>query len=529
MELFVLVYFLIVPFFPLPRSKHQDSTLSPTPPFQQSLGLVTSSAEQEGCSNHESVDEDSRQTDTFSTPEPAHSHGPENLRDTEESVLTPLPSVSPPAANYPRLIIGRPVGNHSVVNSCLSLPPAGHISKGLSTEQLNETPLPNSIAWEDFPFSESLSEFLSEENKDFDVISKTEQAGNVRDLVETPKNNLKVMSRERNLSSKSTLLSQRRIQVTDRQSQTLLNITNTPAVTAGDHHQLSDHVCKKPVGSVNTRPPKNLTYDENNQDDGKVSSLSFESEKEELFDGDSYNFSADLFSSSVMSDIITNTHAETIKRTFPVLSEPGQKSPNSKKVRDHLIPADTQYLDFVPPSQSTPIGKTASVSDFSYRCSRFSRSFTPKRSFRKLGRHKNRQLVQRRSGIQMDSPRTGSTGRIRRQCDPGSFDVTVHDHEDSREIIVPPTPAAKTKQSAKSRMGTQTNNSSVSLGLTSGKHGVPWKRVMLNQTLLASHAQTGVCETEAVSTGSQEESIRHLLDDESHVCNFSRDLFSESV
>lgn len=471
---------------------------------------MTSSAEQEGCNNHESVDEDSRQTDMFSTPEPAHSRGPEKLRDTEESVLTPLPSVSPPAAIYPGL----------------SFPPAGHISKGLSTQQLNETPLPNSIVWEDFPFSESLSEFLSEENKEFDVISKTEQHRNVRDLLETPKNNLKVMSRERNLSSKSTLLSQRMTQITDRHSQTLLNITNTPAMIAGDHHQLSDHVCKNPVGSVNTRPTKNLTYDENIQDDGKASLLSFESEKEELFDGDSYNFSADLFSCSLMSDVITNTHAETIKRTFPVLSEPGQKSPSSKKLRDHLIPADTQDLDFVPPSQSTPIGKTAAVSDFSYRCSGFRRSFTPKRSFRKLGRHKNNQLVQQHSGIQMDSPRTG---RIRHQCDSGSFDVTVHDHEDGREIIVPPTPAAKTKQTAKSRTGTQANNRSVSLGVTSAKHRVTWKRVTSDQILLASHSQTGNCETEAVSTGSQEESIRHLLDDESHVCNLSRDLFSESV
>lgn len=512
-------------FFPLPRSKHQDSTLSPTPPFQQSLGLVTSSAEQESCSNHESVG--SRHTDTFSTPEPAHSHVPENLRDREESVLMPLPSISPPAANFPHLIIGRPVGNHSVVDSCLSLPPAGHISKSFSTEQLNETPLPNSIAWESFPFSESLSEFLSEENKEFDVISKTEQHGNVRVLIETPKNNLKVMSREWNLSSKSTLLSQRRTQITDRHSQTLLNITNTPAMIAGDHHQLSGHACKNPVGSVNTRPAKSLAYDENIQDDGKASLLSFESEKEELFDGDSYNFSADLFSSSLMSGVITNTHAETIERTFPVLSEPGQKSPNSKKVRNHLLPADTQDLDFVPPSQSTPIGKTAAVSDFSYRCSRFSGSFTPKRSFRKLVRHKNNQLVQPRSGIQIDSPRTGSTGRICHQRDSGSFDVTVRDHEDSREIIVPPTPAAKTKQTAKSRTGTQTDNSSVSLGLA--KHRVLWKRVTLNQTLLASHSQTGNSETETVSTGSQEESIRHLLDDESHVCNLSRDLFSESV
>lgn len=475
---------------------------------------MTSSAEQEGCSNHESEDEDSRHTDTFSTPQPAHSLGPENLRDIDDSALELLPPVSPPAANYPSLIIGRPVGNHSVVNSCLSFPPAGHISKGLSTEQLNETPLPNSTAWEDFPFSESLSEFLSEENKDFDVLSTTERHGNVRDPVETPKNNLKVMSRERNLSSKSTLLSQRTRRITDRHSQTLLNITNTPAMTVGDHRQLSDHVCKNPVGSVNTRPGKNLTYDENNQDKGKT-----ESEKEELLDGDAYNFSADLFSSSLVSDVITNTHTETIERTFPVRSEPGQKSPNNKMVGDHLIPAHTQDLDFVPPSQSTPIGRTASGSDLSYRCSRFSCIFTPKRSFRKRGRHKNHQLVQQHSGIQIDSPRTGSTGQ---QRDPGGFDVTVRD---SQEIIVPPTPAAKTKR----RTGTQINSSSVSLGLTSGKHRVLWKRVTLNQTLLASRSQTGNGETEAVSTGSQEESMCHLLDDKSHLCNLSRDLFSDSV
>ncbi|XP_071400515.1 uncharacterized protein ddias [Centroberyx affinis] len=45
------------------RSRHQDCTLSPTPPWQQSLGLVTSSAEQEeGCSTQDSGNENGRQT-----------------------------------------------------------------------------------------------------------------------------------------------------------------------------------------------------------------------------------------------------------------------------------------------------------------------------------------------------------------------------------------------------------------------------------------------------------------------------------
>ncbi|GLD58292.1 uncharacterized protein AKAME5_001042400, partial [Lates japonicus] len=51
------------------RSQHQGSTPTPTPPWQQSLGLITSSAEQEeGCSTQDSGGENSRQTDNNKTP-----------------------------------------------------------------------------------------------------------------------------------------------------------------------------------------------------------------------------------------------------------------------------------------------------------------------------------------------------------------------------------------------------------------------------------------------------------------------------
>ncbi|KAF7662401.1 hypothetical protein LDENG_00236390 [Lucifuga dentata] len=56
---------------PLQRSQNHDCTLIPTPPWQQSLGLVTSSAEQEeGCSTQDSGEERSSQKDN-NTPQHA--------------------------------------------------------------------------------------------------------------------------------------------------------------------------------------------------------------------------------------------------------------------------------------------------------------------------------------------------------------------------------------------------------------------------------------------------------------------------
>lgn len=501
---------------------HQDSTLSPTPPFQQSLGLVTSSAEQECCSNHDSVDQDSSQTGEFHTPRPLRSRGPEDLSHAG-SLLTPLSFSSPLADRYSHVAFEGESGKPSSINSCTNLSPAGHISKatGFSSRELDEASLADSVAWEDLPFSESLSKFLFEENMVCNV-SKTEQKVDVQNQVETPKNNSKLISRERHFTSKSALLPRRQTQMAVRRSQTLLNITNTRHIADDHDHELPGHTCRNAVRSVTRRQSRNFTFEEHHLEGAKTSLLSYDGEKEEAFGRDSYNFSADLFSSSLVNNITTNAHTETVGTSFPLLPAAGQKSPEGETMRESFMPADSQDLDFVPPSQSTPIVKAAVASDCSYRPNRFGHCFTPKRSLRKVGGDKNQQLIRQHVGAQIDSPSVGSTQKIRHQCDSGSSDLTVCDDEDSREVIFPPTPVAKTKQIRKDQMRARIDDNSVSLGQP--KHRVPGKRVRLNQTPSASQTQTGSCESGATLKGGLEG-----WNGDSSVCNYSRDLFSDSV
>lgn len=617
----------------LPRSQYQDSTFTFTPPWQQSLGLVTSSAEQEeGCSTQDSGDEDSRQADRFNTPHPAHGGCLEDHKGTEEMVLSPLLSLkrssynSPPFAKYSQSFIEKPVGNTPILNSCFSLStPGPNIkAKWFSTKQLTETLLPSSVAWEDLPFSESLTEFLCEENKDFDIVSETEPHENVQNQKEMPKNNTETRSQDKNLSIQSTSVSQSKTQKAYSHSRVLLDVTNTPALNGGDRHDLSDQVCKNPVRSVNKSQAKNICSHECNREDGKASLLSFESEEEEQLEGDAYNCSADLFSRSLTSDIITNTlntHAETVRDTCPVLSKPDKRHLRSEKAntphsttdkqelnsekcinRDSLIPPGTEDLDFIPPSQSTPIVKAAVVSGspassyrsltlsefslqpdsqdssachrnlpelVSYRpakvtsslcklncvsanqlcqCARESTEenlmwsttsnrhrFTPKRRFWKPEKNKKHLLAQQHLRVQRGALNTGSPGRINHKYDTCNCDMTVCDYEEGKEIIVPPTPAAKTQESVKRRIRRQTDSSSAKLGNTwEGQQGdgVNYKRTVLDQMLASSqrdHSQTGNCDSETVFEGSRDGSNSYLLDDENEGCDWSRDLFSDSV
>lgn len=502
---------------------HQDSTLSPTPPFHQSMGLVTSSAEQECCRNQDSVDQDSSRTGEFHTPRPLRSRGPEDLSDTE-SVLTPLSFSSPLAHNYSLVTFEGEPGKPSSINSCSSLSPAGHISKatGFSSRELDEASLAGSVAWEDLPFSESLSKFFCEENMACNV-SKNEQIVDVQNQVETPKNSSKLISRERLLTSTSALSPWRQTQMADRRSQTLLDITNTRHI-ADEPHELPDRACRNAAGSVTRRHSRNVTFDGHDLEDAKTSLLSYDGEKEEGIGRDSYNFSADLFSSSLVNNMTTYADTETGRASFPVLPAAGRKSPEGESMTESFIPADSQVLDFVPPSQSTPIVKAAVAPDCSYRPNRFGHSFTPTRSFGKVGGDKNQRLHRQHVGDQIDSPSVGPTEKIHHQCHSSSSDLTACDNDDSREVIFPPTPVAKTKQTRKDQMRARIDGNSGTLGQTWGKHRVPGKRVRLNQTPSASPTLTGGCESGAILKAGLEG-----WTDDGSACNYSRDLFSDSV
>ncbi|XP_070762520.1 uncharacterized protein ddias [Enoplosus armatus] len=595
----------------LKRSQYQDCTLTPTPPWQQSLGLVTSSAEQEeGCSTQDSGHENSRQTDNNKTPHHIQEGCLEN-QATEETVRSPLLSLecssynSPSFAKYTYSSFEKSVGNTNNLRSWFSPSPPGHNcskAKGFCTRQLTKTFLSNSLAWEDLPFSESLTEFLCEENKDFDIVSETEPHINVKNQKEMARNNLEIRSQDENLSIESTSSCQSNTQITDSHSRILLDITNTPAPNEGDRRDLSEQVYKSPVGCVNKSQARNICSHECNQEDEKDSSLSFENEEEEQLEGDTYNCSADLFSSSLMIDMNTNTlnmHAETVKTTTeacPLLSKP-----DKQPLRNSLIPPGTQDLDFIPPSQSTPIVKVAVVSgspastyrtstlgEFSShfdsrdscafygnmtgmdgkkpskitsplcklncvranrlsQCGRestkenrvwgttsssHSHRFTPKRRFCKPDKHKNHLLAQQHPRIQRGALNAWSTGRINHKCDSSDRDVTVCDYEDDEVIIVPPTPAAKTRLSVKVRRRRQTDNSSSDLGHTGEGDGVNYERTLLEQTLTSSQrglAQTGSCDSETVNEGSLDGSNCYHLDYENEACDWSRDLFSDSV
>ncbi|XP_073320774.1 uncharacterized protein ddias [Pagrus major] len=589
--------------------RSQDGTLTPTPPWQQSLGLVTSSAEQEeGCSSQDSGDDNSRQTDNFKTPHCAQTVCLEDHKVTEEKVLSPVLSLecssyNHPFAKYPHPSIEEAVGKSPTLNTWFSPSPPGHNSskgKCFSTRQVNKTFLASSLAWEDLPFSESLTEFLCEENKDSDIVCETKQHLNVQNHKETAKNNLEIRSQDKNLSVNSTTVRHTNTAITDSNSQMLPDITYSPAPNGGGRHDLSEQVCKNPVGCLNKSQARNICLHECNQEDEKASLPSFENEEEQL-EGDAYDCSADLFSSSLMTDMNSNTlttQEETVRtntEVCPVRSTPDNQRPKHNKCnRDSLMPLGTQDLDFIPPSQSTPIVKGAVVSRSPASLHRnlslgqdscaFSRNlpeldskkaaknttplsrficvganqlshgdrestkenqvwrttsskhrFTPKRRFRKPEKHKIHMLAQQHPRVQREALKTASTGGINHKCDSSACDVTVCEYEDSEEIIVPPTPAVTAQQSVKLRRRRLTDDGSSTLGFTwEGQQGggVKCKRTLLDQTLTSSQrdlVQTGNGDSETVVKRSLDASNCYLLDDENEACDWSRDLFSDSV
>ncbi|XP_067449829.1 DNA damage-induced apoptosis suppressor protein [Thunnus thynnus] len=627
----------------LQRSQHQDCTLTPTPPWDQSLGLVTSSAEQEeGCSTQDSGDENSKQTDN-KTPRHAQRGCLENHSVKEEKVPSSLLSLnsssynSPSFAKYPYSSIEKAVGNTPILNTWFSPSPVSHKkdlslsskAKGCTTRTLTKTFLSSSVAWEDLPFSESLSEFLCE--KEFDRVSETDLHLNVKYQRETARNNIRIRSQDKNLSSESISVCQSNTHMTDIHSQKVLDITNTTAQNiGGDRHDLSDETYQDRAS--------NICSDECKQEDEKAVSLLFENKEEEQLEGDVYNCSADLFSSSPidMNTKMLNMHAETVRTTSeacPLVNRslrgerwakgppltPDRREPKSNKCIsrdscDSLIPQDSQdqSLDFIPSSQSTPVVKVAdasgspassystlTLSEFSSRSNwqdscafyrnlpelvskkpakttsfprklnsvsadqlpqcgrestkenlvwgttpiRRSHRFTQKRRFWKPDKHKHHLLASQHLTIQRGVLTLASRGKTNHKCDSSLCDVTLCDYEDN-EVIVPPTPAAKTQPCVKPR-GRQTDNSSSCTWEEQQADGVNCKRIVLDQTLMSSSrglTQTGYrvfsqpCDSEAAGCdkittveGNLDGSNGYLLDNESEICDWSRDLFSDSL
>lgn len=506
------------------------------------------------------------------------------------------------------------------------------MSESFSTRQLAQSFLSSSLAWEDFPFSESLTEFLCRENQDLERLCETDSHQNVQNQKETARTDLG--SQEKTLSMKSISVCQSN---TGSHSQKSLDITNTTAKNNGaDRHDVSDQAHKDPAGCVNKRQASNSCSDECNQEDKKAISLIYESNEEEQFEGDVYNCSADLFGCSQMNNIsknVLNRHAETDMTSTegcPLFNRSDklryEKEKNTSLTSDRqnlksnpcmnrqncdgLIPqgkqdlirgkraavdiAESDYshiLDCIPFSQSTPIVKAVASSSYrSLESDEFRsqpdscashRNLVSKKtariasSLRKLksasadqlaqcGRecteinmvcskaseiHRQRNILKRRlwkpdkpllAQQHLSIPRGALNMESREThiCDLSVCDVTVSGFEDN-DVIVPPTPAAKTLQSVKLRRSKTDNSCSNVVCTRDGQqaNGVDCKRSLLDPTRTRSQthlAQTGCrvfspsSKSETADEKSLDGSNGYILDG-NEACDWSRDLFSDSL
>ncbi|KAM3610154.1 uncharacterized protein V6R79_026207 [Siganus canaliculatus] len=514
----------------LPRSQPQDCTLSPTPPWQQSLGLVTSSAEQEeGCITLESGDERSTQTDSNKIPR-HHARriclGSQKTReDTVASSAFSLEytwNSGTSFAKYLDLSVQRTDENSPTRNPCLSLSPPRHNSP--KEEDLPaKTCLLSSLAWEDLPFSESLSEFLCEEKKVVNVVCERGNCSNVQNQ----RDNKEITGDNQNSTS---VHHTKTLATTEDPAEKFLDITNTPAQNRGGKHDSSHKVYENLVRCLEKGPTRNICSLRGNNKDETAST------QEELLEEDAYDCSADLFSSS----LVDMSSVESVRMTTEDCSVITNLRWSEKADVLHLTPEqprlrtskcinrDIRDLDFIPPSQSTPVVKVPAVSKLAatttprsarrMKCERQSHRFTPKTRLWKPDKFRNSLLNWQHHSVHTTTPNRGSTRQ--KECD-----SSQSGREDS-EGVIPPSPATKTKPSV-NRGRRQTDNSSCDFA--SAKEEYQRDRADYKRTCRSSQRGLRLLLNETIKDDSLDSSVCGLPDYENEACDWSRDLFSDSV
>lgn len=508
---------------------------------------MTSSAEQEedGCNQDRGDEDDSLY--------PRKEGCPKDHEDLEQTAVSPLKKE------------GTLLSQRTVLGPCSP----GDISraKWLSTKDLTEPSMSSSGAWEDLPFSESLAEYLCE--KQGCDITKLER--NAHTKRETPR----IRPRDQILSIHSSPAA------ASHHSRVLMDTTNTPAVKEADGRGFSEHPCENHLTSVNNSHAKS------------TSSGGCNHEKEEHFEVDVYNCSADLFSNSVPVNTVTDTPNRTVRsitKTRLLVSDEhccsekmsaSSVTPSKHKVtqkrndnRDSLLLPDTPQLDFIPPSMSTPIVRAGSPA--SYRCStsvglssdsqassdleshtpakirfsvcksnplvrplchcepskttseRRSNKFALKRRFWKPEMTKRHLLPLQHRKVQRAAPNIAPTEKVNHKWDTSSGDVIAW--EGPQEMAIPPSPLAQTQPGGKH---SQADKGSPNLGCVleaEQEAGVNCGGTAGNQTFtsLCAPFQTRNHDSKAVVEDILGASSSCLLD-ESKACDWSRDLFSDSV
>ncbi|CAN9506925.1 unnamed protein product [Ophioblennius macclurei] len=357
------------------RSEHLDDTLMPTPPWQQSLGVVTSSAEQEDSGSSQARGgKNNRQTDNS-----AMSYWSDCLQKYEATEkIAPFhqeQSLSCPSyAKYPNLPSQKSVRTSSNTVFTLSQPDHKRYSdQENSAEELAETFLSSLVNLEDMPLSESLTDFIFGENKDCSIIDKGLNI-NVLCQKNLARNNMEITS----LTTESTNAGQRNEQLTESPSQVLLDVLNIP--NEHDSDRFSVQVCKNSIKWENQSIAKSIPSPR----------IDKQNESEELdFIEDAYNCSADLFGSSSLVDMHTEMliwKAETVFTKTDLC--PSSLKPDLKHLRQS--PRENQrpdcsrsykrksltVQDFVPPSQSTPNVKELVSHSFISPCRTLTHEFS---------------------------------------------------------------------------------------------------------------------------------------------------------
>ncbi|KAM6943513.1 uncharacterized protein ddias [Xenentodon cancila] len=538
--------------------EHQDCSLTHTPPWEQSLGLVTSSAETEGgCRTPDSERESSRHTDISATPGSARRGCTDNQKVIEErtSVLSFEPSFpnSPSFDRCPNSSTDKLIGNSLGVNTWFGpTEPDGrrysHKPNKLSSEQHTRTFLSSSLAWEDMPFSESLAEFLC----DFDVVGETKPNLNEQSQRQTSGSFLEVT----NVAAESTSACQTDPQTNSSHSAMLLDVTNALAPDGDSSRDLFNRACDSRFKSTRRSEAKHIYSCEFSQDDDKVN-LSFENNEEQLGE-DMYDCSADLFTNSPMNNNTEMFNAPTeTPRTTAEACSPFSKTdrqhvrnehadvtyltpfkPNLKRKlcnnRSSLIPQEAPDFDFVPPSQSTPIVKVGVVTQspasshgnltVESRKENLTRSLKPNRCGNQAtsdrGLRKTHFQVERGLRLQRRTLDLASTRRTLCKWDSGVSDATVDQEDD--EAAVAPTPLALREKQQTDIAGSESGSS----WNTCQGDGVDRQRPLtLSHQSLAWTGNTG---RDVVTEGSLGRSYGSHLADENQTCDWSRDLFSDS-
>uniref|UniRef100_A0A1A8J0F5 Chromosome 11 open reading frame 82 n=1 Tax=Nothobranchius kuhntae TaxID=321403 RepID=A0A1A8J0F5_NOTKU len=494
-------------------SQHPYSSLAPTSPWQQSLGVITSSAEQE---------EDSKEDRT--APRPEQEGHLEKLKGTEEvtSLLLLEHSLynNPSFPDYPNSSFGKVVGNDLSDHKSCSLTP-----KECSSRHHTGSFLSGSLEWEDLPFSESLSKFLHEQTKDFENLEEKRPNLNLLSEKRTSRSCLDIT----NLAAVSTSACQRNTEKTASRSSVLLDISNTPAAGGGSR-DLAAREHERPEN-------KRLCSHGCNQEDDKAF-LSFVKEDEQL-EEESYNCSADLFGNSLMDD--RETHAESPRATSPLNLTPltPLKLKQKGNSRRSLV---LQELDFVPPSQSTPIVKLSAatrspVASFTNLTSESSKNTLTRRRFssrskkstpgRRLGISDDRkklcqnwqeERLQRRAGSSESARAVNHKSRVK--------DETVCSHEDDGEMVAP-TPVGKQPRCQEMVNGGSDLDSTWKRIV---EDGVSYKTRFMDETQKSSH--TSQKKTINDESGTDDEASLDgpnvVCDGENQTCDWSRDLFSDT-